>query len=351
MLRLLVVALVIGNALFFSWSQGWLDQLSGLPSKGDREPQRLAQQVHPERVRLLAPAASAGSAAGGAASASSVATAASATGDSASGPAGAASAAAALAAANAAASAATRAATTHAASGPGAAASAVGKAPTPTTPATTSTAGGPAGGPAGARPAAAPAPAPGPAASAALPASAPAKPAASAPGAATAASRPAQGVTPLAAAACLEAGPFSATETSVAESALRNSLGAGAWTRREAEGPGEWMVYMGPYPDDDWLDRKKAELARIRGGVKHEDVTSPAELARGLSLGRFNNKAAAEGALNQFRTRGIRTARVVKSGAGPAVTYVRVAPVDAATAARLAGVKLPQARGFGACSG
>ena len=54
MLRFLVAALLLVNAGFYGWSQGWLDPFVGVPAHGDREPGRLGQQVEPERVRVLA---------------------------------------------------------------------------------------------------------------------------------------------------------------------------------------------------------------------------------------------------------------------------------------------------------
>jgi hypothetical protein len=53
MLRTLVIALLLANAAFFAWTQGWLDAVVGSAAHAEREPQRLAQQVHPEAVRLL----------------------------------------------------------------------------------------------------------------------------------------------------------------------------------------------------------------------------------------------------------------------------------------------------------
>jgi hypothetical protein len=53
MLRTLVIALLLANAAFFAWTQGWLDAVVGAPAHADREPQRLGQQVRPEAVRLL----------------------------------------------------------------------------------------------------------------------------------------------------------------------------------------------------------------------------------------------------------------------------------------------------------
>jgi len=86
MLRLLVLLLFIANLAFYGWTQGWMD--AWLPRGPAHEgAQRLARQVHPERVRIdpmtpVAPAdatapddasAASGSAASAAASAASAA--------------------------------------------------------------------------------------------------------------------------------------------------------------------------------------------------------------------------------------------------------------------------------------
>lgn len=55
MLRAIVIALLVANLGFYAWSQGWLDSVVGARSIGDREPERLARQVHPELVQLLPP--------------------------------------------------------------------------------------------------------------------------------------------------------------------------------------------------------------------------------------------------------------------------------------------------------
>ncbi len=55
MLRLLVFLLVLANAAFLAWSLGWLDDLTGVRARGDREPERLARQVRPESIRILPP--------------------------------------------------------------------------------------------------------------------------------------------------------------------------------------------------------------------------------------------------------------------------------------------------------
>lgn len=52
MLRLFVLLLVLCNAVYFAWSQGRL-QTFGFAPVSQSEPQRLAQQIRPETLRLL----------------------------------------------------------------------------------------------------------------------------------------------------------------------------------------------------------------------------------------------------------------------------------------------------------
>lgn len=52
MLRLLILALVLLNGLYFAWSQSLLKPLGWAPAE-QSEPQRLAQQLRPEAVRIL----------------------------------------------------------------------------------------------------------------------------------------------------------------------------------------------------------------------------------------------------------------------------------------------------------
>lgn len=71
MLRALLVLLLLANLLFWGWREGVFAQLGMAPTP-TREPQRLQQQVAPERIRLLplTPAPTAASAAAPAAAAS-----------------------------------------------------------------------------------------------------------------------------------------------------------------------------------------------------------------------------------------------------------------------------------------
>lgn len=57
MLRALLVLLIGANILFFAWARGWLAPSWPPPRAGEREPQRLAAQVQPERIQVLTPQA------------------------------------------------------------------------------------------------------------------------------------------------------------------------------------------------------------------------------------------------------------------------------------------------------
>ena len=52
MLRLLVILLLLANGAYFAWAQGRLQPL-GLTPAQQSEPQRVAQQIKPEAVRVL----------------------------------------------------------------------------------------------------------------------------------------------------------------------------------------------------------------------------------------------------------------------------------------------------------
>lgn len=57
MLRLLLVLLVLANAAFYAWSQGWLSPWLPVLRADQREPERLQAQVKPELVVVMTPKA------------------------------------------------------------------------------------------------------------------------------------------------------------------------------------------------------------------------------------------------------------------------------------------------------
>jgi hypothetical protein len=234
MLRRLVVVLVLANLLFFAWSHGWLEELTGTRVHPEREPERLARQVNPGLVVILPP---------GAASAVS------------------------------------------------------------------------------------------------------ASPAASVAAAAAAAGSANVSAT------CLEAGPFAtgaAVSAVAALQSLQPALPPGSWVEVKTERPGSWMVYMGRFPNRDALLKKDEELKRTR--VSYESLSAPADLVPGFSFGRYDDRAAADRALEQLGQRGVRSARVVELTAPSTQHVLRVERADAALAAQLAAIRSPAlGRGFVPC--
>lgn len=228
MLRWLVVGLLVVNGLFFAWTQGWLDGVVGVAADGGREPERLARQFEPDRIRIVTPTG------------------------------------------------------------------------TPV-------------------PASAPAPIPAPA------------------------PRLAQRL------ACLESGPYNSAEMVAAQIALSAVVPAERWTLRPIERPGTWLIYIGRYANREVL-LKRQETFR-QSGIAAEEVRDLPELEPGLSLGRFDSRARADAAQQQFLQRGVRTTRVV--AVAPAITaqMLRVEQADALLASELLTLKnaaLP--RGFALCS-
>ncbi len=57
MLRIVALVLLVANLLFFGFTRGWFDGMFGLSSIGDREPERVANQVRPGTI-VLTPMAS-----------------------------------------------------------------------------------------------------------------------------------------------------------------------------------------------------------------------------------------------------------------------------------------------------
>ena len=218
MLRAFVAALLVANLAFFAWSQGWLDAVVGARSIGDREPERLLRQVHPELVRVL----SAGDAASAAAAAPPF--------------------------------------------------------------------------------------------------------------------------------ACVEAGPFTDAEAAAAQASAQAALPGAALSDVKTEQAGTWMVYMGRYADREALTKKEDEIKRRK--LEYEELRDHPTLSPGLSLGRFDTRAAANNALEQFTQQGIRTARVVEFKPASSSHLLRIERADAALAAQASALKLTALgnKGFAACA-
>jgi hypothetical protein len=53
MLKAALALLLAANLLFFGFTRGWFDGLFGLHARGDREPERIANQVRPTTITLM----------------------------------------------------------------------------------------------------------------------------------------------------------------------------------------------------------------------------------------------------------------------------------------------------------
>jgi hypothetical protein len=198
MLRLLVLLLLLGNAGYFAWSHGMLAPYGFAPAV-QSEPQRLAQQLRPEALRILTPLEARQL-------------------ESTPGPA-------------------TR---------PAVPTSTMASAPTAASTAP----------PTALFPPALPASSASSAATstfAALAASASRAPPASA-------SSQAQAVV---ATQCLQVGLFNDEQTAALRTRLQNALPTGSWAFESSVEPARWMIYMGKYSSLDALAKKRGELRQI----------------------------------------------------------------------------------------
>ncbi len=149
--------------------------------------------------------------------------------------------------------------------------------------------------------------------------------------------------------ACFEAGPFVERDLPAAQATLGAAIPAGRWNRLKVDRPGIWIVYMGRFPDRPALQKKEEELRRFAGLV-YEEVKTPASLAPGLALGRFDSRDGARDALAALTERGVKTARVMSIRPPAVVDVLQVERVDPTLAATLASLKLGALRkGFVPC--
>jgi hypothetical protein len=148
-------------------------------------------------------------------------------------------------------------------------------------------------------------------------------------------------------AGCREAGPFTPDEYRLAEAQFKQ-LPPGSWNAQTVTVQGLWLVYMGPYPDDDTYVRKQVELRRIKG-LTFEEVRSPAKLAMGLALGRYQSEPQALAALESLKARGVRTAYVVNIRPTMDFTVVRVERAAVPLQKQLSALPLPAGKGFAVC--
>ncbi|MDB5963744.1 MAG: putative signal peptide protein, partial [Polaromonas sp.] len=140
---------------------------------------------------------------------------------------------------------------------------------------------------------------------------------------------------------CLQVGLFNEEQTAVLRARLETVLSPGSWVLESSVEPARWMVYMGKYPGEEALAKKRGELRQLR--VSFEPLNNPA-LEPGLSLGNFATQADADAELARIARRGVRTARVIQAGPESRGHKLRLPAVSAALKPQLDTLK-PQLAG------
>ncbi|WP_027016975.1 SPOR domain-containing protein [Comamonas composti] len=107
---------------------------------------------------------------------------------------------------------------------------------------------------------------------------------------------------------CLQATGLDELQARTLQRDLGAQLNDKQWDMQSTHQPGRWMVYMGKFPDTDFLERKRAELRARNIDFDRAGGT----LEPGLSLGRFSSEDAATRQLTQLTRQGVRSARVVQ---------------------------------------
>ena len=144
------------------------------------------------------------------------------------------------------------------------------------------------------------------------------------------ASSPATVAAPPEPPACLQAGVFDARQAD----ALRRAaavLPEGSWTLEPTPITGRWMVYMGRFPDEEAVAKKRAELRTLK--IPYD--RPGAALEPGLSLGRFSTEEAAQRGMALLANQGVRTARVVQERADAPGFMLRLPAVNDTLRTRL----------------
>lgn len=52
-MRFLLTTLLVANVLFYGWTAGWFDAFTSFRARGDREPDRVVNQLHADAVVIL----------------------------------------------------------------------------------------------------------------------------------------------------------------------------------------------------------------------------------------------------------------------------------------------------------
>jgi hypothetical protein len=110
--------------------------------------------------------------------------------------------------------------------------------------------------------------------------------------------------------ACLETELLADDAIAAAEPLLAGVLPARGWVRVAQELPPQYAVVIGPLAGRDALQKKIEELGRLRVTADPIKLAVDGANSSHVTLGRYEQEGAAQGALQSFTQRGVRTARV-----------------------------------------
>jgi hypothetical protein len=139
--------------------------------------------------------------------------------------------------------------------------------------------------------------------------------------------------------ACLEWGPFGASEQKTAQSALDALKLGEQLTTHELQVVAGFWVYIPPLKNKAEVDRKIAELERL--GVKdYYAVEGQGPMKNAISLGLFRTEEAATGYLEGLQQKGVRSARTGNREHRVTQTVFVVREPDIALTSKLAELRL-----------
>lgn len=125
---------------------------------------------------------------------------------------------------------------------------------------------------------------------------------------------------------CLQSPALNVGEAQALRSVLQTTLPPASWSLSATPGSERWLIYMGKFESAADVTKKRAQLTAL--GVKLYPLGNAA-LAPGVSLGAFQTAEAAQAALEELKTKGVRTARIIDDPLPTASYQLRLPAVDA----------------------
>lgn len=120
---------------------------------------------------------------------------------------------------------------------------------------------------------------------------------------------------------CLQSESMDEAKSQKLQRALQHSdLPTNSWEILPSSVSGRWMVYLGSFPNESALEKRKADLRSRK--IAYDRAGGSLEL--GLSLGRFATEEAATRELRNMLNQGVRGARVVQERAPQTVYALRL---------------------------